>query len=164
LFAVTGGRPAGSRWAPEHRLDPPPPDVVLGPPEFRLYRSEPAGWSSAAAAHENNSRKEVWHGYPTTVDGEAPSPFQAAAAIADLASVVTHWGDAPLGFINVDITLTLARLPIGRELGLMALDRVEADGLAVGTALVHDRAGALGTSTACALANGDRVVNPRQRD
>ena len=45
------------------------------------------------------------------------------------------------------------------EIGLLATDRVEHDGIASGTTAVFDRAGALGTVTVAALANVQRTVD-----
>jgi hypothetical protein len=70
-----------------------------------------------------------------------------------------NWGTEGVQYINTDITLTLARQPVSREIGLSATDRVEYDGIAVGTVEVFDRAGPLGTSMVTALANASRPVN-----
>jgi hypothetical protein len=98
------------------------------------------------------------------VEGEEPSPFQQVAAAADLASLVSHWStEGPL-HINADISLNLARLPEGGGVGLVAMNRVEHGGVAVGAALVRDRLGVLGVSTVSALTGRERVVDPRSRD
>ena len=78
----------------------------------------------------------------------------AAAAVADSASMVTNWGSRGVEFINTDINLTLARLPVSREIGLAATDRVLADGLAVGTVVLFDREGRIGSCTVTAMSNG----------
>lgn len=62
-------------------------------------------------------------------------------------------------YINTDLTLTLARAPYGVEVGLVATDRVEHDGIAVGTVAVLDRQGPLGHITVTALANARRPVD-----
>jgi len=79
--------------------------------------------------------------------------------MADGASLVTNWGDKGVEYINTDITLTLARLPEGLEIGLAAVDRVEHDGIAVGTAAVFDRSGTLGTAVVTSLVNAHRTVD-----
>ena len=81
------------------------------------------------------------------------------ASVADATSMVVNWGTEGVQFINTDITLALARPPVGREIGLSATDRVERDGIAVGTVEVFDRAGPLGTAMVTALANAARPVN-----
>ncbi|MFE3025147.1 hypothetical protein ACFXG3_13545, partial [Nocardia tengchongensis] len=47
----------------------------------------------------------------------------------------------------------------GPELGLQARDHVSANGIAVSTATLYDRAGALGLSTITALSNARRQVD-----
>ena len=69
--------------------------------------------------------------------------FQAAAATADSASMVTNWGTRGVEYINTDIALTLAREPEGLEIGLLATYRVEHDGIASGTCAMFDRRGPL---------------------
>jgi hypothetical protein len=73
--------------------------------------------------------------------------------------MVTNWGSNGVEYINTDIAMTLAREPEGVEIGLLATDRVEADGIAVGTAAMFDRRGPLGTVTVASLANARRTVN-----
>ena len=73
--------------------------------------------------------------------------------------MVTNWGANGVEYINTDIALTLAREPAGIEIGLAATDRVERDGIAVGTATMFDREGPLGTVIVAALANARRTVN-----
>jgi hypothetical protein len=81
------------------------------------------------------------------------------AAMADGASLVTNWGDRGVQHINTDITLALSRLPETFEVGLLAVDRVESDGIAVGTAAVFDRAGQIGTAMVTSLVNAHRTVD-----
>ena len=83
----------------------------------------------------------------------------AAASVADATSMVTNWGSNGVEHINTDITLTLARAPEGVEIGLAASDRVSADGIAVGTATVFDRAGRLGTTVVTSIANVNRGID-----
>jgi hypothetical protein len=73
--------------------------------------------------------------------------------------MVTNWGSNGVEYINTDITLTLARLPAGREIGLSAVDRVSHHGIAVGTATVFDRQGRLGTTVVSSIANAKRTVD-----
>lgn len=93
------------------------------------------------------------------VAGEEGTPFQSVAAIADGTSMVVNWGTEGVQYINTDITLALARKPVSLEVGLSATDRVEVDGIAVGTVEVFDRAGPLGTAMVTSLANGKRPVS-----
>ena len=94
-------------------------------------------------------------GLKATVAAEA----SLAELRADAASMVTNWGSRGVEQINTDITLTLARLPVSLEIGLSTTDRVSADGIAVGTAVVFNREGKLGTAVVSSLANAKRAVD-----
>ena len=118
-----------------------------------------AGWSQDFLEHQNAERKTSWSTAVPVVAGEPLTGFQAAAATADGASMVTNWGTRGIEHINTDITMTLAREPEGVEIGLLATDRVEHEGIAVGTAAVFDRRGPLGTVIVAALANARRTVD-----
>jgi hypothetical protein len=160
LFLKPTASTEGSVWSPAERPSPPPLDVAppTEDPHVPFFHSS-AGWSQSFGLHQNDTRKSSWNTAIPVVAGEAPTPFQAAAAIADGASMVTNWGDRGIEYINTDITLTLARAPEGLSIGMSALDRVEVDGVAVGTAAVFDRTGPLGTAVVTSLANARRVVD-----
>ena len=150
----------GEVWAPTERPEPPPLDVVPAStrPRAPFVRSA-AGWSQDFLEHQNAERKTSWSTAVPVVAGEPLTGFQAAAATADGASMVTNWGTRGIEHINTDITMTLAREPEGVEIGLLATDRVEHEGIAVGTAAVFDRRGPLGTVIVAALANARRTVD-----
>ncbi|WP_244930522.1 acyl-CoA thioesterase domain-containing protein [Nocardioides sp. W7] len=160
LFLKPTASTGGSVWSPESRPSPPPLDLAPVSSDGHVpYFHSSAGWSQSFGLHQNDSRKSSWHTAVAIVDGEPRSPFQAVASIADGASLVTNWGDRGIEYINTDITLTLARQPDGVSIGLAAVDRVEVDGVAVGTATVFDRSGPLGTAVVTSLANAKRVVD-----
>jgi hypothetical protein len=150
----------GEVWHPAERPTPPPLDVAPESDEPRVpFLRSSAGWSQDFTEHQNSDRKASWSSAIPVVPDEPLSPFQAVAAAADGASMVTNWGTRGVEYINTDIALTLAREPVGVEIGLLATDRVEHDGIASGTTAVFDRAGALGTVTVAALANARRRVD-----
>ncbi len=150
----------GEVWHPSERPQPPPEDVVPASDEPRVpFFHSDAGWSQSFGEHQNGSRKASWNTGVPIVAGEPLTPFLAVAAMADGASLVTNWGSGGVEQINTDITLTLARAPIGVEIGLVAQDRVEQDGIAVGVAAVIDRDGQLGTAVVTSLANTKRAVD-----
>ena len=120
---------------------------------------EGVGWHDSFKEHQNSGRKTTWQVGVPVVPRERPSGFVAAASIADVASMVTNWGDRGIEQINTDITLTLARAPQGVEIGLEAADRVSPDGIAVGTATVFDRAGRLGSAVVTSVSNAKRAVD-----
>ncbi|WP_244509243.1 acyl-CoA thioesterase domain-containing protein [Nocardioides lianchengensis] len=160
LFLLPTASTEGSVWSPDDRPVPPPLDVAPASeePHVPFFHSS-VGWSQSFGLHQNDDRKSSWNTAIPIVSGEPTSPFQAVASIADGASMVTNWGDRGIEYINTDITLTLAREPVGLSIGMSALDRVEVDGIAVGTAAVFDRTGPLGTAVVTSLANARRVVD-----
>lgn len=162
LFLKAAGSAPGAVWSPgaADRPVPPPEDVapVSDEPRVPFVHSE-AGWSQRLSEHQNASHKESWNSAVPVVAGEPLTPFQAVASTADGATLVTNWGAGGVEHINTDITLALAREPRGVEIGLSALDRIEADGIAVGTATVFDRHGVLGTVVLTSIANTARTVD-----
>lgn len=166
VFLLPSATPEGAVWAPDGVPELPPEELVpvSDHPRPPVFHSADAGWATAFTAHQNGSRKMVWHTAVPIVAGERPTPFQAVASVADATSMVTNWGSNGVEFINTDITLAIARMPIGVEIGLAATDRVEQDGIAVGTACVYDRRGPLGTSVVSALANARRTVDLKEND
>ncbi len=160
IFLLPTASPSGAVWTPEDHPVPPPSDIVPPSEEARVpFFTSDAPWSQSFFEHQNAGRKQTWQAGLPIVDGEEGTPFQSVAAIADATSMVVNWGTEGVQFINTDITLALARRPVGREIGLSATDRVERDGIAVGTVEVFDRAGPLGTAMVTALANASRPVN-----
>lgn len=152
--------PAGQVWAPDEAPSPPPLDLapVTDQPHVPWFRSD-AGWSQDFGEHQNAGHKTTWqHGVPIVPD-EPASPFVSVASIADATTMVCNWGSQGVEHINTDITLSLARLPRTGEVGLSALHRSHDAGIAVGTAVVFDRDGVIGTSMLTALANNRRTVD-----
>ena len=150
----------GAVWNPETHPEPPPLDVAPVTTEPRVpFIHSSVGWSQNFTEHQNADRKASWNSAIPVVPDEPLTGFQAAAATADGASMVTNWGSNGVEYINTDIALTLAREPEGIEIGLLATDRVEVDGIAVGTAAMFDRRGPLGTVMVTSLANARRTVN-----
>lgn len=150
----------GEVWEPQERPTPPPTDAVPPSDEPRVpFIHSDSGWSQKFAEHQNSSRHTSWNTAIPIVAGESVSPFQGVASTADAGSMVTNWGSNGVEHINTDITVTFAREAAGVEVGLRAADRVEHDGIVVGTATLFDRAGTLGTVVVTALANTRRTVD-----
>lgn len=149
-------------WSPDRQIVTPPTDLVPTE-EPRLFFSETEGWSTSPSQHRNNSRKGTWHLPMDVVEGEPISRFAMAASVADVANVVANWGsDGGLGYINADITLSMSRLPEGREIGLVAADRFETDGISIGSAWVADRRGVFGIAAVSCLSNPGHNVGPEK--
>lgn len=162
LYLRAGETPEGQVWSPDRVPSPPPTGLEPVAREPRLYYSDGVGWTASATDHQNGARKASWHRPVPVVEGEEPRPFQMVAGVADVVNMVTNWGSRGLAYINADITLSLARLPDGPEVGLESLDRVAGDGIAVSTAVVHDRRGPIGTAGVSAVANAHRAVDLRK--
>lgn len=71
---------------------------------------------------------------------------------------VCHWGSCGAGYINVDMALTLSRLPHGYELGLRADSTIAAGNISIGAATRYVRDGAVGTCMVTALSNALRQI------
>jgi hypothetical protein len=166
IFLAPSENPPGAVWSSTEMPEPPPLELALVSEEPRvpLFSSDEVGWSQVFAEHQNASRKQTWQTALQIVVGEKTSPFQAVAGLADSTSMVLNWGAAGVEYINTDITLALSRLPVSLEIGLSARERFAHDGIAVGTAVVFDRHGAVGTSTVSSLANAKRAVDFTQHD
>jgi hypothetical protein len=117
-----------------------------------MYSSEGAGWTPKIDPHQDDQRKQVWIKSFPVVQGEKPTSFQLAAMAADAVSLVTNWGDQGLEYINADLSLVMARLPVGEGVGLAAQHRVADCGIAAGAAVMFDREGSLGMVTVSTLA------------
>ena len=55
--------------------------------------------------------------------------------------------------------LALVRRPVSTSVGVRATDRLEHEGIAVGTAEIFDRSGTLGTATITAVVNSLRAID-----
>jgi hypothetical protein len=146
-------------WSPGRSPSMPPADLRPATDEGRLFFSEDEGWNSDAAAHRNSTRKQLWCQSIPVVESESVSPFQAAATVADLTNLVTHWGTDGVRHINADVTLTLARFPDGQSLGVSATGRVGSGAISVGTAEIYDGRGVFGHTTVSTILQSSRPVD-----
>jgi len=161
LFLKQSETPDGRVWSPDDIPSPPPLDVaeISDAPHVPFFFSPQVGWSQNFAEHQNDGRKMTWQSALPIVVGEKPTPFQGLAGVADSTSMVCNWGSSGVQYINSDVSLAISRVPISQEVGIAALSRTEHDGIAVGTGLVFDRAGVIGTTTITSLANSRRAVD-----
>jgi hypothetical protein len=160
LFLKPGETPSGTVWADSDIPQPPPLEIapISEDPHVPFFYSD-AGWSQNFAVHQNAGRKQMWHTTLPVVIGEHATPFQGLAGAADSTSMVVNWGSEGVQHINTDITLSISRLPTGREVGLSALAWHAHAGIATGTVVLFDRQGLLGTSTVTSLGNAKRSVD-----
>jgi hypothetical protein len=158
LFLATSEEPRGQVWSPDGPVCP-PTEAAPADDEGRSYFSGDT-WTASAADHHNDRPKSVWQLPLTVVEGSTPTPFEIVAAASDISSLVVHWGDRGVEFINADVSITLARLPIGGSVGISVTHRSSDAGVSVGSAVLFDRHGAFGTSSVVALANSRSAVVP----
>lgn len=141
--------PPGAEWVAETSFTP--PSGVTGPAYH--VGSDQHGWSATGAEHQNTARKRVYHRTVEVVAGHEPSPFVRTVVAAEATSLVTNMGTAGIGYINGDLTVALARLPVGYYIGLQADSHWCADGISVGSATLFDDDGPFGIGMVTAIAN-----------
>lgn len=159
VYLRTGEVPAGDLWQPGRYLPVPEAPDISEAGAHPLFKSGDGEWTRDFAASQNAERKVIWQNMLPVVAGDPVTPFQRAAMAGDAASFMTNWGSAGIGYINSDVTLALARLPIGPGIGVLAQDQVGAAGISVGTVALYDRTGPLGTAVVTAVSNVRRQVD-----
>lgn len=115
--------------------------------------SDAGDWSRSPGDHQNESRKRFYNSAIDVVSGHLNSQFVRAVMVAEATSLVTNLGTEGVGYINGDLTVGLARLPVGEWIGVQADSHWAADGVAVGAATLFDRSGAFGSGMTTAVAN-----------
>jgi hypothetical protein len=134
--------------------DAPNPDSLPvlegGPPwETRPIGGDGRSFGRAAWVRERSAFME----------GESHSPFLRAALASDVTNLLANSGDRGLGYINADVTLYLARSPMGEWIGCEATDHGDTAGVAFGSSSLYDRDGRIGHVALCAVADA-RLVMP----
>ena len=118
-----------------------------------LVGSEGGGLSRSPGEHQNDTRKTFYNRAIQVVAGEKISQFVRAVMAAEATSLVTNLGTRGIGYINGDLTVGLARLPVGEWIGVQADSHWSADGVAVGAATLFDQAGGFGSGMVTAVSN-----------
>ncbi|MFM9376952.1 thioesterase family protein [Gordonia sp. VNK21] len=155
-FLQTAQAQTGTVWSSDDRATPPDQDL---PPESEPMVASENPWSVGFAGHQNAGRHATWQTAIPAVRGDEPSPYQAIAQLADITNLICNWGSAGVEFINTDVSLALVRRPDSTSVGVRATDRLEHEGIAVGTAELFDRSGPLGTATVTAVVNTLRTID-----
>ncbi|MXX81210.1 MAG: thioesterase family protein [Chloroflexi bacterium] len=94
----------------------------------------------------------VWIRTDAPVLADAPfTPTVRAASIADFVSPFANMQPGRSGYVNADITLHLHRVPEGEWHYLRIMSRGARDGIATAQAVLGDRRGAYGASSAASL-------------
>lgn len=143
------GPPPGREWVADDSF--PAPTAVSGP--VYLVGSDGVEWTPSSAEHQNTARKRVYHRTLDVVAGERPSPFVRTVVAAEATSLVTNLGTRGIGYINGDLTVGMARLPVGDWVGVQADSHWCSEGVAVGAATLFDEDGPFGTAMVTAIAN-----------
>jgi hypothetical protein len=148
------------------RGDPPPGSVVAAPewdapdPESLPVLDGGPPWETRPVAAGAAFGRAVWaRERAAFVEGEVHSPFLRAALSSDVTNLLANSGDRGLGYINADVTLYLARSPVGEWIGVEATDHGAAEGVAFGSSSLYDRDGRIGHVAMCAVADS-RLVRP----
>jgi hypothetical protein len=146
--------PPGEQWSPATDFTF-PPEVHETPDDSVLPHtgSDAVGWTRQVGDHQNDSRTRFLDRGIDVVAGEPNTPFVRAAMVAESTSLVTNLGTHGIGYINGDLTVALARLPVDEWIAVQADSHWAADGIAVGTTTLFDRSGPFGAGVVTAVAN-----------
>jgi len=152
LVVRASERPVGPVWSrqPWDLAHPgelePPSELESDGPDIWQFRSEPGQFINSEGPGRCWTRDLA-----QLVAGEDVSPFVRVATSADLSSPIANSGPDGLDFINADITLNLARLPISDWLGYETIFHESADGISSASCVVHDLDGPIGLSSVSAV-------------
>jgi hypothetical protein len=144
------GAPPGDEWVGAAAFTPPP---LTADPHTFFIGSDDADWSPSGEAHQNVSRKRVYHNPIDAIAGHDITPFVRTVVVAEATSLVSNLGTRGIGYINGDLTVALSRLPQSEYIGLQGDSHWVSDGISVGTGTLFDDAGAFGTGLVTAIAN-----------
>ena len=138
--------------APESAIEPlPPPEtgrafrLPFFPDRIGYHTSVEGRWLRGRLG---GGRAAAWMRQEVPlVEGEAPSPLQRVAVVADSASgVATGVDPARFTFVNADLTISVHRRPEGEWIGMDGVTAAERLGLGFTGAALHDRRGCFGRS------------------
>ena len=142
--------PRGQQWVSDTDFDWP---AEFGEAGLSYMGSDGVGWTSGIGEHQNTARKRFINRMIDVVEGHDNTPFVRATMIAEGTSLVTNLGTGGVGYINGDLTVALARLPVDEWMGVQADSHRAADGISVGSATLFDRIGAFGSGLVTAVGN-----------
>lgn len=148
--------PPGRLWSVPAAISFPP---LLDDGVQTAVDSDAGEWSRSPGDHQNDSRKRFFNSPIDVVAGHPNSQFLRAVMVGEATSLVTNLGTRGVGYINGDLTVGLARLPVGEWIGVQADSHWAADGVAVGTATLFDGSGAFGSGMTTAVANPDAQID-----
>ena len=120
--------PRGEQWVSATDFDWP---AEFGAAGLSYMGSDGVGWTSGIGEHQNTARKRFINRMIDVVEGHDNTPFVRATMVAEGTSLVTNLGTGGVGYINGDLTVALARLPVDEWMGVQA-DSHRADGRDLG--------------------------------
>jgi acyl-CoA thioesterase len=148
--------PPGEEWSATVDLPMPP---GIDPSVFLRVGSDGGEWSPAIADHLNTSRKRFLNRAIAIVAGSVNSPLVNAVYAAEGTSLVTNLGTAGIGYINGDLTVAMARLPVDEWICVQGDSHWVTDGVSVGSATLYDREGAIGCAMVTAISNAEARID-----
>ncbi|WP_172828829.1 thioesterase family protein [Mycobacterium sp. 1164966.3] len=167
LFLRRGEHPDGQVWSASVEMPPLPTNSEGFPADMPFliwgYGNTTDGSPGIAAGEweQSHSQKFAWtRVFRPMVQGFPLTPFTRLAFVGDVTSSLTHWGTGGLRYINADYTVTASRLPDDEYIGLAAQSHYGTAGIAAGSAILFDRHGPIGTSSALALAQPAEAFQP----
>lgn len=131
------------------RVAPQPSDVsVTSPSAFRIPYAEAVELRFIEGSWNIPGPVRIWSRLRVpVVAGESPTPLQRVAAAADFGNGVSSVLDFSTHvFINPDLTVSLARVPVGEWIGFDFTSRISPDGFGQAEASVFDCDGWVGRS------------------
>lgn len=151
-------QPDGIVWSDPEAPQAPSPDaprlsMASGDGEY-ISGETPERWLNA-------ERKRVWAVGWRVLEGEETTPFARAAMVSDTTNLVCGMGTGGVQTINGDVSMALARAPIGDEIGLEADHHLIVDGVSAASASMFDRVGRFGVCTVTGVATGSAVHGPQ---
>lgn len=143
--------PRGHEW--QSSVEFTAPDRIDEDSVVAYVGSDELGWTRGPGDHQNTARKRFFNRGIDVVGGQPNSAYVRAVMLAESTSFVTNLGTEGVGYINGDLTVGLARLPVSDWIGVQADSHWTAAGVAVGTATLFDDVGAFGSGMVTAIAN-----------
>ena len=152
-FLRKSENPMGHVWSPPNWNVPKPADL---PPPTDGRGPMGGMWATRRIEGDFGTfgpEKRLWMSdFRELIEGEAITPFARVALAADFASPFANSGDKGLGWINSDITLYLARLPVTEWVGFEVKNHQHDAGVAIAECWLYDEEGPIGSSSCAALA------------
>ena len=112
-----------------------------------VVEGAPAGFHTSVEVRAVPGRQAAWFRLPVAlVHGETVGTSSVAVALADFGNALAHLRTGEgRGFINTDLTVSLLRSPQDGWIRLGTLEAWSEHGVGMTTAVMHDRAGRIGT-------------------